>query len=80
MAFTLSSVVQNENRNLAAMVLSILKSFQDSIKKSCRLYILKNLFFLYCSHGKTTKLGYEKFKLIRNTFPNKSGNHEGLKK
>ena len=62
------------------MVLSILKSFQDSIQKSCRLYILKNLVFLYCSHEKTAKLGYEKFKLIRNTLPDKTGNHEGPKK
>ena len=46
--FTLLTVVQSENKNLAAIVLDILKNSKDSIKKSNRLYLFK-YFGLHCS-------------------------------
>ena len=41
---TFLSAVQSQNKNLAALVSSILKLSKDSIKKSNRLYLFKNLF------------------------------------
>ena len=48
LTFTLLTVVQSENKNLAAIVLDILKNSKDSIKKSNRLYLYK-YFGLHCS-------------------------------
>ena len=48
LTFTLLTVVQSENKNLAAIVLDILKNSKDSIKKSNRLYLFK-YFGLHCS-------------------------------
>ena len=45
---TFLSGVQSENKNLAVIVLSILKISKDSIKKSTHLYLFKNLFCLHC--------------------------------
>ena len=43
------SVKRRETKNLAALVVSILKIVKDSIKKSKRLYFFKNWFCLHCS-------------------------------
>ena len=49
--FTLLSIVRCENKNLAALVVSVPEIAKGSIKKSNRLYLFKNLFHLHCSRG-----------------------------